>query len=53
MDSGPAIVEAADKVVVREARLVPVVDFKGRTSPDAGLVDAEAAPVAAPGDDGG
>jgi len=40
---------------VREARLVPVVDFKGRasrnTSADAGL--AGAGPQAAPGNDGG
>jgi ribosome maturation factor RimP len=38
---------------VREARLVPVVDFKGRPSMDGGQVDAGAAGSAAPGDDGG
>jgi ribosome maturation factor RimP len=32
---------------VREARLVPVVDFKGRLSPDGGQVDAVAADPAA------
>lgn len=32
---------------VREARLVPVVDFKGRPSPDGGQVDAVAAEPAA------
>jgi ribosome maturation factor RimP len=32
---------------VREARLVPVVDFKGRPSPDGGQVDAVAADPAA------
>ena len=32
---------------VREARLVPVVDFKGRPSPDGGQVDAVAADRAA------
>jgi ribosome maturation factor RimP len=32
---------------VREARLVPVVDFKGRPSPDGGQVDAAAADAAA------
>ena len=38
---------------VREARLVPVVDFKGRKSGDGGLVDAVAAESAATGVDGG
>ncbi|MDO8419564.1 MAG: ribosome maturation factor RimP [Rubrivivax sp.] len=38
---------------VREARLVPVVDFKGRKSGDGGLVDAVAADLAATGVDGG
>lgn len=38
---------------VREARLVPVVDFKGRQSSDGGLVDAVAADSAATGVDGG
>ena len=38
---------------VREARLVPLVDFKGRKSGDGGLVDAVAAESAATGVDGG
>lgn len=38
---------------VREARLVPVVDFKGRPSVDGGRVEAGAAGSAAPGVDGG
>jgi len=38
---------------VREARLVPVGDFKGRKSGDGGLVDAVAAESAATGVDGG
>ncbi len=38
---------------VREARLVPVVDFKGRPSPDGGQVDAVAADPAATAVDGG
>lgn len=38
---------------VREARLVPVVDFKGRKSSDGGPVDADAAPAAAAAADGG
>ncbi len=38
---------------VREARLVPVVDFKGRQSSDGGQVDAVAADPAATAVDGG
>ena len=38
---------------VREARLVPVVDFKGRPSPDGGQLDAGAAGPAATALDGG
>ncbi|MDP1648979.1 MAG: ribosome maturation factor RimP [Rubrivivax sp.] len=38
---------------VREARLVPVVDFKGRQSKDGAQVDAVAAESAATGVDGG
>ena len=38
---------------VREARLVPVVDFKGRRSMDGGQVDAVAADPAATAVDGG
>jgi len=57
--SAAAAAGAADQVLgftldeVREARLVPVVDFKGRPSADGGQVEAGAAGSAAPGDDGG